>query len=90
MDCKTVSGTGPLTGDYILIDTEESKCGDGCAYNRLGEPEENRYCFVKEDGLYTVEECEQVGMQRLGVIDKNIPGDTINRSPSHGSNKTHH
>merc|ERR1719317_98267 len=60
LDCKSVSGDGPLAGDFILVDTEEPKCVDGCAYNRLGEDEENKYCFVKEDGLYTVEECEQV------------------------------
>ena len=56
-----MSGEGPLAGDYILVDTQESGCGDGCAYNRIGEDEENKYCFVKEDGLYTVDSCEQVG-----------------------------
>ena len=56
-----MSGNGPLTGDYILIDTQELNCPDGCAYNRLGEDEESKYCFRMDHTLYTVEECEQVG-----------------------------
>ena len=42
------------------MDTQESQCGDGCAYSRQGESGD-RYCFVKEMGLYTSFECEEVG-----------------------------
>ena len=56
-----MSGDGPLAGDYILVDTQEFNCADGCAYNRLGEGEEDKYCFKIDYTPYTVEECEQVG-----------------------------
>merc|ERR1711892_215622 len=57
-NCKSVSGSGPLTGEYYLMDTQETQCGDGCAYSRQGESGD-RYCFVKEMGLYTSSECEE-------------------------------
>jgi len=70
--CKTVSGDGPLTGDYVLVDTEldtqEFNCMDGCVYNRVGEDEETKYCFRIDYTPYTVEACEQVGRYKLEMI----------------------
>ena len=70
--CKTVSGDGPLTGDYVLVDTQpdiqEFDCMDGCVYNRVGEDEETKYCFRIDYTPYTVEACEQVGRYELEMI----------------------
>ena len=72
MACKTVSGDGPLTGDYVLVDTQvdtqEFNCKDGCVYNRLGEDDENKYCFRMNYTPYTVEACEQVGRFKVEMI----------------------
>merc|ERR1711936_1206946 len=58
--CKSVSGPGPLAGEYYLLDTEEPLCGDGCVYTREGHSPQERYCFVKELSVYNVSYCEEI------------------------------
>ena len=79
--CKTVSGDGPLTGDYVLVDsqvdTQEFNCVDGCVYNRVGEDQETKYCFRIDYTPYTVEACEQVGRYSKITLERAILKEAI-------------
>ena len=54
--CKSVSGPGPLSGQYQLAGTEEQRCQDLCAYEREGE----LYCFERVSSSYQTQECSCV------------------------------
>ena len=69
-DCKSVSGSGPLTGKYFLVEGEnqESLCTNHCVYMKKGDDDEDRYCFVIQDGPYTTTECDKVRLSTLNVV----------------------
>lgn len=61
-DCKSVSGSGPLAGEYFLVEgkNQESLCLNNCVYMKKGDDDEDWYCFIKQDGPYTTTDCEKI------------------------------